>query len=117
MLGIPNRPEKGVIEIDLPLGWRAEGIASRRAVDVGHPVMVYVTILSAVEAAQINARYKKQAEETLRARLAEQGPGYIGSNIDANAVHGAIQVEKMLEAIEQEGYFSSWVIIEECTID
>jgi hypothetical protein len=27
------------------------------------------------------------------------------------------RIDALLEAITQEGYFSSWVIVEECTID
>ena len=49
--------------------------------------------------------------------MAEEGEGYIGQNIDEIAVQAAAQVDELLEAIKQEGYFSSWVIIEECTID
>jgi hypothetical protein len=74
-------------------------------------------VISAVEAAQINADFKRQAEETLRATLAEEGEGYIGQNIDEIAVETGAKVDELLEAIKQEGYFSSWVIIEECTID
>lgn len=118
MIGVPNRPEKKIIEIDLPLGWSAEALAPRRQADVGYPpALTYVAVISAVEAAQINADFKKQAEETLRARLAQKGEGYIGQNIDKNAVQGAAEVDALLEAIKQEGYFSSWVIIEECSID
>ena len=118
MIGVPNRPEKKTIEIDLPLGWSADSVAARRQADVGYPpALTYVTVLSAVEAAQINADFKRQAEETLRVRLAEQGQDYIGQILDETAVLGAAEVDKLLEAIRQEGYFSSWVIIEECSID
>jgi hypothetical protein len=27
------------------------------------------------------------------------------------------KVDEMLQAIKEEGYFSSWILIEECTID
>ncbi|MFQ5572205.1 MAG: hypothetical protein ACE5G0_21225, partial [Rhodothermales bacterium] len=74
--------------------------------------LAYVTVISAVEAAQINVGFKRQAERTLRANLAEKGEGYIGQNIDEIAVQVAAQVDELLEAIKQEGYFSSWVIIE-----
>jgi hypothetical protein len=118
MIGVPNRSEKKNIEIDLPLGWSAEALAPRRQADVGYPpALTYVTVLSAVEAAQINADFKKRAKEKLRARLAQKGEDYLGRHIDENAVQGAAEVDALLEAIRQEGYFSSWVIIEECSID
>ena len=120
MIGVPNRPGKKTIEIDLPEGgesWTAASVAPRRQADVGHPVLTYVTVISAVEAAQINADFKRQAEETLRANLAEEGEDYIGQNIDEIAVQGGAEVDELLEAIKQEGYFSSWVIIEECNPD
>lgn len=117
MLGIPNRPEKPVVEIDLPLGWSARSVAPRRVVDVGYPMLTYVTVLSITEAARINEQYKQKATQRLRAKLAEYGEGYIGQNIDENAVQGGAEVDKLLAAIKEEGYFWSWVIIEECTID
>lgn len=132
MLGVPNRAGKKTIEVDLdPEGWPAASVAPRRQADVGYPCLTYVTVLSAVEAAQINVGFKKQAEETFRANLkeaqethradwAEGGKGYkgyIGQNIDEQAVQIAAKVDELLEAIKQEGYFSSWVIIEECTTD
>ena len=117
MIGVPNQPGKQTIEIELPDGWSAASIAPRRQVDVGHPALTYVTVVSAVEAAQINDDFKRQAEEELRTNLAEEGEDYIGQNIDEIAVEGGDQVDDLLEAIKQEGYFSSWVIIEECTID
>ena len=117
MIGVPNGPGKRTIEINLPEGWTAASVAPRRQADVGYPALIYVTVISAVEAAQINVGFKRQAQETLRANLAEEGDGYIGQNIDEIAVQAAVQVDELLEAIKQEGYFSSWVIIEECTID
>ncbi len=117
MIGVPNRPDKKTIEIDLPDGWTAASVAPRRQADVGFPALTYVTVISAVEAAQINAGFKRQAEDTLRAILTEEGEGYIGQNIDEIAVQGGAEVDALLEAIKQEGYFSSWVIIEEVTID
>jgi hypothetical protein len=120
IIGVPNRPGKKTIEIEIPDGgesWTAASVAPRRQADVGHPALTYVTVISAVEAAQINADFKRQAEETLRATLAEEGEGYIGQNIDEIAVETGAKVDELLEAIKQEGYFSSWVIIEECTID
>jgi len=120
IIGVPNRPGKKTIEIEIPDGgesWTAASVAPRRQADVGHPALTYVTVISAVEAAQINADFKRQAEETLRATLAEEGEGYIGQNIDEIAVQTGAKVDELLEAIKQEGYFSSWVIIEECTID
>lgn len=117
MIGIPNRPEKGAVEIELPLGWTAAAIAPRRQADVGHPVLTYVTVVSAAEAAAINARYRREAEKRLRASLASKGPDYPGLHLDRGAVLGAARVDELLRAIEQEGYFSSWVLIEECTID
>lgn len=117
MIGVPNRPQKGAIVVDLPQNWPSGEVAQCRQADIGHRVLTYVTVVSAAEAAAINARYKAKAEETLRTNLAEKGPDYIGSNMDAIAVEDAVRVEEMLEAIKQEGYFASWVIIEECTID
>jgi hypothetical protein len=117
MIGVPNCPGKLVEVVDLPPGWSADSIAPRRQADLGHPILSYVTILSRYEAARINAEFKQQAEERLRTRLAEKGPGYLGQNIDQQAVHGGVAVDKLLEAIAQEGYFASWVVIEECTID
>jgi hypothetical protein len=117
MIGVPNRPEKKTIEIDLPEGWTAASVAPRRQADVGYPILIYVTVIEAGEAAQINVDFKRQAEETLRVNLAEEGEDYIGQNIDEIAVEGAAEVDELLVAIKQEGYFCSWVIIEECTID
>ena len=119
MIGVPNRPGKKTIEIDLPEGeaWTASSVAPRRQADVGHPALTYVTVISAVEAAQINVDIKRRAQERLRANLAEMGEEYIGQNIDEGNVQAAAKVDELLEAIKQEGYFSSWVIIEECTID
>ena len=119
IIGVPNRAGKKTIEIDLPEGeaWTASSVAPRRQADVGHPALTYVTVISAVEAAQINVDFKRRAEETLRANLAEEGEGYIWQNIDVHDVQIGAEVDELLEAIKQEGYFSSWVIIEECTID
>ena len=117
MIGVPNRAGMETIEIDLPEGWTASSIASRRQVDVGYPALTYVTVVSAVEAAHINAGFKRQAEEALRANQSEHKENYIGQNMDEIAVKGAAEVDALLEAIQQEGYFSSWVIVEECTVD
>jgi len=118
MLGVPNQPGKPVIEVnDLPLPWLNESIAPRRQADVGHPAFTYVTILSAVEAKRMNEAFKKRAAEELRANLAAGGEDSIGRNIDENAVQAGERIDALLEAIRQDGYFSSWVIIEECTID
>jgi len=119
MIGVPNQPGKKTIMIDLTgaQGWPAAPVAHRRQANVGYPCLTYVTVLSAVEAAQINDGFKKQAGETLRANLAEKGEGYIGQNIDEIAVEAGANVNELLEAIKQDGYFSSWVIIEECTTD
>ena len=59
----------------------------------------------------------REAQETHRDNWAEDGKGYIGQNIDEGAVQIAAKVDELLAAIKQEGYFSSWVIIEECTLD
>lgn len=117
MIGVPNRAGKETIDIDLPKPWTAAAVAPRRHVDVGYPALTYVTVISAVEAAQVNADFKKQAEEKLRVGLAEKGEDYIGQNIDEIAVQTGARVDELLAAIKQEGYFSSWVIIEECDID
>ena len=118
MIGVPNGPGKQVIEVNhLPGTWTAASVAPRRQAEVGPPALTYVTVISAMEAAQINVVFKRQAQETLRANLAEKGEGYFGQNIDEIAVQTADRVDALLEAIKQEGYFSSWVIIEECTID
>jgi len=117
MIGVPNRPEKKTIDLLLPMGWTAASVVPRRQADVGYPALTYVTVISAVEAAQLNVGFKRQTQQTLRAHLAEKGEGYSGQHLDQIAVQAAAQVEALLEAIKQEGYFSSWVIIEECTID
>ena len=117
MIGVPNGPGKRTIEINLPEGWTAASVAPRRQADVGYPALIYVTVISAVEAAQINVGFKRKAQERLRANLAEKGEGYSGQHIDKITVQGAAEVDALLEAIKQKGYFSSWVIIEECTID
>lgn len=117
MIGVHNRPGGKTVEIPLPQGWTAASVVPRRQADVGHPALTYVTLLSVVEAARINADFKQQAEATLHSNLVEDGEGYIGQNIDENAVQAATQVDELLQAITQEGYFSGWVIIEECTID
>ncbi len=117
MIGIPNRSEKAMIEIDLPPGWITLDHPAFRVADVGEPVLTYVAVLSAFEAAAINAQYNRQAQDELGTNLTAQGSDYVGQNIDEMAVEGAAQVKKLLEAIKQEGYFSSWVLIEACTID
>ena len=117
IIGVPNRPGKKTVEITFPGRWTADFVVPRRSADVGYPALTYVTVISAVEAAQINVGFKRQAEERLRANLAEKGEEYIGQNIDEGDVQAAIKVDELLEAIKQEGYFSSWVIIEECSID
>lgn len=117
MIGVPNRSGKKTIEINLPETWTAAAVAPRRQVDVGYPALTYVTVISAVEAARINVGFKRQAEETLRVRLAGEGDGYVGQHMDELAVQSAAEVDALLEAIRQEGYFASWVIIEECDID
>ena len=117
MIGVPNRPDENTIEIELPPGWSAQALAARRQADVGPGALTYVTVVSAIEAAHVNADFRREAEEALRANLAEEGEDYAGQPVDQSAVHGAARVDALLQAIEQEGYFSSWVIIEECTID
>ena len=119
VIGVANRPGEKTIEMHLTgaQGWPAAPVAHRRQADVGYPCLTYVTVISAVEAAQINVGFKRQAQETLRANLAEKGEGYIGQNIHELAVEAGAKVDELLEAIKQEGYFSSWVIIEECTTD
>jgi len=118
IIGVPNRAGKKTIVVNLDPGeWTAASVAPRRQADVGHPALTYVTVISAVEAAQINVGIKRRAQETHRANWAEDGKGYIGQNIDEGNVQAAAKVDELLEAIKQEGYFSSWVIIEECTID
>lgn len=117
MLGIPNRPEKPVVEIPLPLGWGKDTEIPSRVADVGAPVLTYVTVYSAAEAAAVNARYREQAERMLRENLAARGPDYFTRHLDEAAVLGAAQVDRLLDAIRDEGYFSSWVLVESCTID
>jgi hypothetical protein len=120
MIGVPNRAGKKTIEVDIPEwgeSWPAASVAPRRQADIGYPALTYVTVISAVEAAQINVDFKRRAEETLRANLTEEGEGHILQHIDEDNGQFAARVDELLEAIKQEGYFSSWVIIEECTID
>ena len=117
MIGVPNGPGKKTIYIELPAGWTAGSVAPRRKAEVGANCLTYVTVLSAFEAAQINDSFKREAEEELRVNLAEKGEGYFTQHIDQIAVQGGAEVNKLLEAIKQEGYFSSWVVIEVCTID
>lgn len=117
MIGIPNRPEKGAVVIELPLGWDLTAVTAYRIADVGQPVLTQVAVLSTAEAARVNADYRAKAQETLRTNLSTKGPGYIGQNLDESAVHGADRVEELLSAIAQDGYFSSWVLVERCSID
>jgi hypothetical protein len=77
------------VVIDVPERWIAASVAPRRQVDVGHPTLIYVTVIDVVEAARINVDFKRQAEETLRVNLAEEGEGYIGKDMDELAVQGA----------------------------
>ncbi len=80
MIGVPNRPGKKTIEIDIPNGresWPTASVAPRRQADIGYPALTYVMVISAVEAAQINVGFKRRAEEKLRANLAEMGDGHI----------------------------------------
>ncbi len=65
---MPNGPGRETIEIVLPEGWTAASVARRRKVDVGYPILIYVTVIEAGEAAQINVDFKTKAEETLRRR-------------------------------------------------
>ena len=112
MIGVPNSPGKKTIYIGLPewwpAGWTADTVAPSRVAEVGGNCLTYVTVLSAFEAAQINESFK---------RGAEKGAGYSTHHTDKIAMRGGAEVDKLLEAIKQEGYFSSWVVIEECTID
>jgi hypothetical protein len=117
MLGIPNQPDRPVVEIPLPPGWGRDLEISPRVADVGAPVLTYVTVYSAVEAAAVNARYRQHAEQALQANLAAKGPEYLARHLDELAVQGAAQVDRLLDAIRQQGYFSSWVLVESCTID
>ncbi|HEX2077003.1 MAG TPA: hypothetical protein VHG08_04815 [Longimicrobium sp.] len=117
MLGIPSRAGKPLVELRLPLGWgRDSGVPSRVA-DVGAPVLTHVTVYSAAEAAAINARYREQAERTLREKIAAQGPDYPTRHLEELALQTAAQVDHLLEAIRADGYFSSWVLVESATID
>ena len=117
MLGIPNRPEKPLVEIQLPPGWGKDSEIPARVADVGAPVLTYVAVYSAAEAAEVNARYREQAEQTLRDNIAAKGPDYFTRHLDELAVQGAAEVHRLLDIIRQEGYFSSWVLVESCTID
>ncbi len=121
MIGVPNQSGKKTIEIDIPAwggeSWTKASVAPRRQADVGYPVLTYVTVISAVEAAQFNVDFKRRAEETFRTNLAEMGEGHILQHIDEINVQFAARVDELLVAIKQEGYFSSWVIIEECNPD
>ena len=113
MLGIPSRAGKPLVEIRLPLGWGRDSGVPARVADVGAPVLTYVSVYSAVEAAEINARYREQAERALR----EKGPDYPARYLDEIAVQVAAQVDRLLEAIREDGYFSSWVLVESATMD
>lgn len=117
MLGIPNHPDRPMVESALPPGWGRDAEVPARVADVGAPVLTYVTVYSAAEAAEVNARYRERAERTLAANLAAKGPGYPARHLDELAVQGAAQVDRLLDAVRQEGYFSSWVLVESCTID
>lgn len=117
MLGIPNHPDRPVVEIPLPPGWGKDSEIPSRMADAGAPVLTYVIVYSAAEAAEVNARYRRQAEETLRSNVAAKGPDYLGRHLDELAVQGAAEVDRLLDAIRQDGYFSSWVLVESCTID
>ena len=117
MVGIPNSPDRPVVQIRLPLGWGRDSEISARVADVGAPVLTHVTVYSAAEAAEVNARYRQQAEETLRTNVAAKGPDYLARHLDELAVQGAAEVDRLLDAIRQDGYFSSWVLVESCTID
>jgi hypothetical protein len=117
MIGIPSEPENGTVEIELPLTWGSEGQPAYRVAEVGAPVLTYVAVLSAAEAAAINDEYKKSAAEELQRKLQERGPGYTCQHLDEARVRGAKEVEQLLAKINQRGYFSSWVLIESCTYD
>lgn len=117
MLGIPNHPDRPLVAIPLPPGWGRDSPIPARVADVGRPVLTYVTVYSAAEAAQVNARYRERAEQTLHDKLAANGPDYITQHLDELAVQGAAAVDRLLDAIRHEGYFSSWVLVESCTID
>ena len=117
MLGIPSRAGKPLMEIRLPMGWGRDPDVPSRVADVGGPVLTYVTVYSAVEAAAVNARYREQAERTLRERIAAQGPDYPTRHLEEIALQTAAQVDHLLEAIQADGYFSSWVLVESASID
>jgi len=117
MIGVPNKAGEKTIEVELPGDWSAGPIAQYRTADVGVPVLTEVAVLSAHEAASINATYKLKAEETLRSNLEAKGRGYLCQHLDEVAVHQAAEIEKLLAAIKQDGFGSSWVVIEEYTYD
>ena len=117
MIGVPNSPGKATVSMELPAAWPVNAVAHRREAAVGGNCLTYVTVLSALEAAQINEIYKRMAADDLRRNAAAHGEDHVTRHLDEIAVEAGAHVDRLLEAIKQEGYFSSWVVIEECTID
>src|SRR5688572_25274689 len=101
MLGIPNHPDRPLVAISLPPGWGRDSEIPSRVADVGKPVLTYVTVYSAAEAAEVNARYRERVEQTMHANVAANGPDYIARHLDELAVQGAAEVERLLDAIRQ----------------
>jgi hypothetical protein len=115
VIGIPNCTDKSMVPIGLPLGW--ENGLSFRVADIGLSVLTEVAVLSEHEARTHNQRYRAEAKESKRKRIAKDGPDAYLLHLDESALSGADQIDNMLDLIKQDGYFASWIIVERCTID
>jgi hypothetical protein len=115
LIGIPNRTDKAMVSIGLPLGWGKD--LSFRCADIGLPVLTEVAVISEHEAREHNRRYREEAMESKRKRIEKDGPEAFLLHLDESALSGADQIDKLLNQIQQVGYFASWVLVERCTID
>ena len=105
MIGIPNKPEKAMVEVGFPDDWINWREPPFRQVEVGYPILIYSAIFEAKEIKRMNTDYLRHKEESA-SRIWPQG---WRDQVKA--------IDEMLIAIKQEGYFCSWVIIEACTPD
>ncbi len=116
MIGV-NQNGNSAEAIDLDLGWvrvmEDQGFEARVA-DVGGPLLGTATVLSVVEAAQINRVFKGRATGELP-RSRDSGR-HIGVH-DRMQIQCAERVEELLERIGRTQYFSAWVIVETANID
>ncbi len=116
MIGV-NQHGNSAESMDLDLGWvrvmEEQGFEARVA-DVGGPLLGTATVLSVVEAAQINRVFKGRATGELPREF--RSDRYIGVH-DRKQIQCAERIEELLERIGRTQYFSAWIIVETANID